>query len=462
MVVTRFAPSPTGYLHIGGLRTALLSYLWARKNGGKFILRIEDTDQNRNSVEAAEAIVKAFEWLGLSHDGEIEYQSKRMDIYKRYVQKLLDEDKAYYCYMSKEELTALREEQMANKERTMYDGRYRDFTGTPPEGALPVVRIKAPLDGSITVKDGVKGDVTFEVKDILDDFIIARADGSPTYNFVVAVDDALMGVNVVIRGDDHLSNTPKQMVVYEALGFETPQFNHVPMIHNKEGKKLSKRDGATDVMAYKEMGYTPEALLNFLVRLGWSHGDQEIFSMDEMMEFFDPKDINRSASIYNVEKLDWLSAHYIKNMSNEKLVGLLEDFGLVLSSHDKREIILDAFKDRAKTLKELAELITEVLSAPVAYDEKAVAKGFKADAPEILNAFVQKLKSAQTLHLPLDYHHIMEEVVTEKEIGFGKIGQPLRIALMGKLSGPGLDVVMSVIGRDDTISRIEAAIKANS
>ncbi len=462
MVVTRFAPSPTGYLHIGGLRTALLSYLWARKNGGKFILRIEDTDQNRNSVEAAEAIVNAFKWLGLSHDGEIEYQSKRMDIYKRYVQKLLDEGKAYYCYMSKEELTTLREEQMARKERAMYDGRYRDFEGTPPEGVAPVVRIKAPLDGSITVKDGVKGDVTFEVKDILDDFIIARADGTPTYNFVVAVDDALMGVNVVIRGDDHLSNTPKQMVVYEALGFAMPVFNHVPMIHNKEGKKLSKRDGATDVMAYKEMGYMPEALLNFLVRLGWSHGDQEIFSMDEMMEFFDPKDINRSASIYNVEKLDWLNAHYIKNMPNEKLAVLLEDFGLLLSSHDKREILLDAFKDRAKTLKELADLISEVLSAPVIYDEKAVAKGFKADAPEILDAFCEKLKAADALHLPVDYHHIMEAVVAEKAIGFGKIGQPLRIALIGKLSGPGLDVVMAIIGRDETLARIEAAIKANS
>ena len=462
MVVTRFAPSPTGYLHIGGLRTALLCYLWARKNEGKFILRIEDTDQSRNSVEAAEAIVQAFKWLGLSHDGEIEYQSKRMDIYKRYIQKLLDEGRAYYCYMSKEELNDLREEQMAKKERAMYDGRYRDFTGTPPEGVEPVVRIKAPLEGSIIVEDGVKGDVKFEVKDILDDFIIARADGSPTYNFVVAVDDALMGINTVIRGDDHLSNTPKQMVVYEALGFEIPKFYHVPMIHNKEGKKLSKRDGATDVMAYKDMGYTPEALLNFLVRLGWSHGDQEIFSMDEMMEFFDPKDINRSASIYNVEKLDWLSSHYIKNMSNTKLAELLEDYGLILSSHDKREILLDSFKERAKTLQELADLINEVLTAPLVYDEKAVAKGFKADAPEILNAFYEKLKSAKELHLPVDYHHLMEEVVNEKEIGFGKIGQPLRIALMGKLAGPGLDAVMAIIGKDETLARITAAIDALS
>lgn len=462
MVVTRFAPSPTGYLHIGGLRTALFSYLWAKKNGGKFILRIEDTDMNRNSQEAADAIVEAFKWLGLSHDGEIEYQSKRMDIYKRYIQKLLDDGKAYYCYMSKEELNELREEQMARKERAMYDGRYRDFTGTPPEGVEPVVRIKAPLEGKIVVQDGIKGDVTFEVKDILDDFIIARADGSPTYNFVVAVDDALMGINTVIRGDDHLSNTPKQMVVYEALGFDMPKFYHVPMIHNSQGKKLSKRDGATDVMEYKNLGYTPEALLNFLVRLGWSHGDQEIFSMDEMMELFDPKDINRSASIYNVDKLDWLSSHYIKNMPNPVLSELLEFFGLVLSSHDKREILLDALKERAKTLQDLADLIGEVLSAPVVYEEKAVKKAFKEDSAEILNDFADRLKKSENLHLPIDYHHVMEELVNEKGIGFGKIGQPLRIALLGKLSGPGLDVVMSVIGRDDTLARIKAAIEANS
>ena len=462
MVVTRFAPSPTGYLHIGGLRTALFSYLWAKKNGGKFILRIEDTDLNRNSQEAADAIVAAFKWLGLSHDGEIEYQSKRMDIYKRYIQKLLDDKKAYYCYMSKEELNELREEQMAKKERAMYDGRYRDFTGTPPEGVEPVVRIKAPLEGKVVVPDGIKGDVTFEVKDILDDFIIARADGTPTYNFVVAIDDALMGINTVIRGDDHLSNTPKQMVVYEALGFEIPKFYHVPMIHNSQGKKLSKRDGATDVMEYKELGYTPEALLNFLVRLGWSHGDQEIFSMDEMIELFDPKDINRSASIYNVDKLDWLSAHYIKNMPNPELSELLEYFGLMLSSHDKREILLDALKERAKTLQELADLIGEVLGAPVVYEEKAVKKAFKEDSVEILSDFADRLKKAEGLHLPIDYHHVMEELVNEKEIGFGKIGQPLRVALLGKLSGPGLDVVMSVIGRDDTLARIKAAIEANS
>lgn len=462
MVVTRFAPSPTGYLHIGGLRTALFSYLWAKKNGGKFLLRIEDTDKARNSQEATDAILKAFEWLSLKHDGEITYQSQRDEIYAKYIKQLLDEGKAYKCYMSKEELTELRETQMANKQRTKYNGKYRDFDGTSPAGVEAVIRIKAPLSGEILVKDGVKGNVSFQAQDILDDFVIARADGAPTYNFVVAIDDHLMGINEVIRGDDHLSNTPKQIVIYEALGFDVPMFYHVPMIHNSAGKKLSKRDGATDVMAYKEMGYTPEALLNFLVRLGWSHGDQEIFSMNEMIELFNPKDINKSASIYNTEKLDWLNAHYIKNTSNIELAQLLTQYDLVLTSHDKREILLDAIKERAKTLKEMAELAREILTTPISYDEKAFKKAFKADSVAIINAFGAKVGASEELHLPSDYHHLMESVVNEMEIGFGKIGQPLRVALLGKMSGPGLDVVMAVIGKEETMLRIANAITANS
>ena len=458
MVVTRFAPSPTGYLHIGGLRTALFSYLWAKSRGGKFVLRIEDTDKARNSEEATQAILKAFEWLGLEADGEITYQSQRDEIYAKYIKQLLDEGKAYKCYMSKEELTELRETQMANKERTMYDGRYRDFDGTPPEGVEPVIRIKAPLTGEILVKDGVKGDISFQAEDILDDFVIARADGAPTYNFVVAIDDYLMGINEVIRGDDHLSNTPKQLVVYEALGFDVPAFYHVPMIHNSAGKKLSKRDGATDVMAYKEMGYTPQALLNFLVRLGWSHGDQEIFSMDEMKELFNPKDINKSASIYNTEKLDWLNGHYIKNTPNAELAELLTQYDLVLTSHDKKEILLDALKERAKTLKELAELTGEILETPTSYEAKAVKKAFKEGSMEILNAFGAKVSVADELHLPSDYHHIMEEVVNEMEIGFGKIGMPLRVSLLGSMTGSGLDEIMAILGVDETVARIEKAI----
>jgi len=458
MVVTRFAPSPTGYLHIGGLRTALFSWLWARRNGGRFVLRIEDTDQSRNNEAAAEAIVEAFKWVGLDHDGEILYQSQRSGVYQMYIEQLLAEGKAYKCYMTKAELDALREQQTANKERPRYDGRYRDFEGTPPEGVDPVIRIKAPTEGTVTVYDGIKGEVTFNVADILDDFIIARSDGSPTYNFVVAVDDALMGINEVIRGDDHFTNTPKQLIVYEALGFKAPAFYHVPMIHNSDGKKLSKRDGATDVMEYKRLGYRPEALLNFLVRLGWSHGDQEIFSLDEMRTLFDPNSINKSASIYNPEKLDWLNAHYIKNLRNETLAHELLAFGVDLNTHDKKEILLDALKERARTLTDLAAMIKELVTAPAEYDAKAFGKAVKPDSKAVLSAFAGKVGAAGELHLPTDYHALMEAVVAEMEIGFGKIGMPLRLALVGKLSGPGVDTIMAAIGREETLARIETFV----
>ncbi|BCD68771.1 glutamate--tRNA ligase [Nitratiruptor sp. YY09-18] len=460
MVVTRFAPSPTGYLHIGGLRTALFNWLWARHNNGKFILRIEDTDLARNSEEATKAILEAFDWVGLDYDGDVAYQSQRFEIYKRYIQKLLDEGKAYYCYMTKEELDRLREEQMRRGERPRYDRRYRDFTGTPPEGVQPVVRIKAPLEGDIVFEDGIKGTITIKA-DELDDFIIARSDGTPTYNFVVAIDDALMGVTDVIRGDDHLYNTPKQIIVYEALGLKIPRFYHVPMILNEQGKKLSKRDGAMDVMEYKRMGYLPEALLNFLVRLGWSHGDQEIFSLQEMIELFDPKDINKSASAYNLSKLQWLNAHYIKNSPNARLVELLEDFGIFLADHDKKEILLDALKERAKTIKELAEMAKDILEEPSEYDAKACKKACKGEWREILQAFLDKLRSLQA-HLPTDFHAIIEEVVNEKEIGFGKIGQPLRVALTGKLGGPDLADIMAIIGKDETIRRVEKLLEAKN
>ncbi len=459
MVVTRFAPSPTGYLHIGGLRTALFNWLWARKNGGKFILRIEDTDLARNSQEATQAILEAFEWVGLDYDGEVAYQSKRFDIYKRYIQKLLDEGKAYYCYMTKEELDQLREEQMKRGERPRYDRRYRDFTGTPPEGIKPVVRIKAPLEGDIVFEDGIKGTITIKAEE-LDDFIIARSDGTPTYNFVVAIDDALMGVTDVIRGDDHLYNTPKQIIVYEALGLPLPRFYHVPMILNEQGKKLSKRDGAMDVMEYKRMGYLPEALLNFLVRLGWSHGDQEIFSLEEMRELFDPKDINKSASAYNLSKLEWLNAHYIKNSPNERLVKLLEDFGVFLADHDRKEILLDALKERARTIKELADMAKEILEAPKEYEPKALKKALKGEWREILHYFLAKLQEKEP-HLPVDFHGVLEEVVKDKQIGFGKIGQPLRVALLGRMSGPDLADVMAIIGKEETIKRIENLLKAD-
>jgi len=457
MVVTRFAPSPTGYLHIGGLRTALFSWLWAKKNNGTFLLRIEDTDLSRNSDEAMEAILKAFEWVGLSYDGEAFYQSKRFELYQSYIDRLLSEGKAYKCYMSKEELDALRESQMALKERPRYDGRYRDFTGTPPVGIESVIRIKAPLEGEIKFVDGVKGEITIASSEV-DDFVIARSGGVPTYNFVVAIDDALMGITDVIRGDDHLYNTPKQIVVYNALGFELPRFSHLAMINNEEGKKLSKRDGATDVMEYKLNGFLPEALLNFLVRLGWSNGDQEIFSLEEMIALFDPQNINKSASSYNLDKLLWLNAHYIKNSSDEKLVSLLQDFGVDLSANAKSSEILKATKERAKTLVELAGQINLILNAPKAYNPKASKKAFSGDALTILENFKNQLKDKNFNHHS-EIHILMEQFVADNNIGFGKIGQPLRVALLGEMAGAGLDEIIYILGIDESCKRIDKAIK---
>ncbi len=460
MITTRFAPSPTGYLHIGGLRTALYSYLWARKNSGRFLLRIEDTDLKRNSKEAAEAIEAAFKWVGLSHDDEVVYQSERFDLYKKYIQKLLDEGKAYYCYMSREELDALRAEQQARKERPRYDGRYRDFQGTPPEGISPVVRIKAPTSGLIEFEDGIKGKMSFKAEDILDDFIIARADGTPTYNFVVAIDDALMGITDIIRGDDHLSNTPKQIVVYKALGFDIPKFYHVPMILNPNGKKLSKRDGAMDVMEYKRMGYMPEALLNFLVRLGWSHGDQEIFSFQEMLELFDPHDINKSASAYNAEKLLWLNAHYIKNASYERLLQELKNFDVHIYDHDKKEILIDALRERAKTLVELADMARAIIYPPEKYDEKAVKKFINDEALEILTRYAAYLKiSENPLHLPVDFEEVTKAFMKEHDLKMKQIAQPIRIAMVGSAVSPSVYDVLSIVGRDEVIARIEKLIK---
>ncbi len=446
MIITRFAPSPTGYLHIGGLRTALLNYLWAKKNGGKFLLRIEDTDRSRHNEDAVTAILEAFEWVGLKSDEEIVYQSKRDEIYKKYIEQLLEENRAYRCYMTKEELEALREEQTAKKERPRYDGRYRDFTGVPPEGVEPVIRIKAPTEGSIVVHDRIKGSIEFRVADTLDDFIIARADGSPTYNFVVAVDDALMGVNEVIRGDDHLSNTPKQIVVYEALGFELPTFYHVPMIHNESGKKLSKRDGATDVMEYKREGYYPESLLNFLLRLGWSYGDQEIFTMDEMLNLFNPKDISKSASIYNIDKLNWINGEYLKKRSREELA---KDLNIEPTP------IINLVKDRCSTLGELQTEIDKILLRPESYDSKSIKKHFKELNRELLEEFLEQLKSSEN-----SCEEIFSSILEKSGTGMVKLAQPVRIALVGVAQSPSVVDVVSILGRDEVVYRIEKFLES--
>jgi glutamyl-tRNA synthetase len=453
MTITRFAPSPTGYLHIGGLRTALFNYLWARKKSGKFRLRIEDTDLARNKEEATKAILEAFEWVGMNWDDEVVYQSERFEVYKEYVNILLEKGLAYKCYLTPEELKEYREAVQSGKEPPFDIRKYRDFKGELDKDY--VIRFKAPLCGKVTFEDGVKGEVSAEIKPT-DDFVIARSNGVPTYNFVVVIDDHEMKMTEIIRGDDHLNNTFKQILIYEAFRWNVPKFYHVPMIHNEKGKKLSKRDGAVDVMDYKREGFLPEALLNFLVRLGWSYGDQEIFSLEEMIKLFDPKDINKSASSYNLEKLLWLNQHYIKNKSNKEIAKLLkEDFGVDIENHDKLEILLDEVKDRAKTLKEMAEIIQNILNIPEEYNQKAVKKFIKEGVKENLAKFIEFIKDRE-LHLPVEWHDIlMQDFIPQNGLKPKDIMPPLRICMNGDTKGIDLSALLSILGKDEVIKRVE-------
>ena len=465
MAITRFAPSPTGYLHIGGLRTALYSYLWAKKTNGEFKLRIEDTDNARNNEDAVSAILEAFDWVGMPSDCEIEYQSKRVDIYKKYIAQLLEEGKAYKCYMSRDELDNLRASQEAAKQNPRYDGTWRPENGKVlpeiPEGIEPVIRIKAPLSGSIEFEDGVKGHMKFDANQV-DDFVIARASGMPIYNFVVAIDDHLMGMTDVLRGDDHLTNTPKQIVVYNALGFDVPKFYHMPMINNPAGKKLSKRDGAMDVMQYKRDGYLPEALLNFLVRLGWSNGDQEVFSMEEMLELFDPNNINKSASSYNAEKLLWLNSEYIKAVSNDRLVEELKAFDLDLHDYSKKMEILDLAKQRAQTLIELKDAVNTILEVPTSYEAKGSKKFVKEDTIEMLNKYLLLLEENKDKLYSVDnVEAITKPFIEENGLKFPQLFQPIRIALTGGTQAPSVYDIISVLGFDETKSRLNTAIEKN-
>ncbi|PAF45611.1 glutamate--tRNA ligase [Helicobacter sp. 11S02629-2] len=444
MIVTRFAPSPTGNLHIGGLRTALYCYLYARKNHGKFLLRIEDTDTERNSQAALDSILEAFEWTELEHDSPMWFQSKRLDIYKSYIQKLLDSKKAYYCYLTKEELESERQKTKNLKDFTR---KYRDYEGAPIQGIPPVVRIKAPLSGDVTFIDGIKGKIVISASEI-DDFVIARSDGTPTYNFVVAIDDALSEISDVIRGDDHVSNTPKQILIYEALGFKVPKFYHVPMICNEAGAKLSKRDGALSVLEYRDAGILKEALLNFLFRLGFSHGDQEIFSMKEMLEVFDPSEINNSASACNFSKLMWLNSHYIKQKSMKELLSLLK---MDLEENKRTECLLEALKSRANTLNDFKLGIESILEKP-RYDEKMDSKVSPlalASLPVVEDFDFQSLDSIkEALHnLKLDYK-------------IGIFMQALRCALLGKPGGIDLGECLFILGKDESLERIKAYLES--
>ena len=465
MAITRFAPSPTGYLHIGGLRTALYSYLWAKKTKGEFKLRIEDTDNARNNEDAVRAILEAFDWVGMPSDCEIEYQSKRVDIYKKYINQLLENGYAYKCYMSREELDSLRAAQEAAKENPRYDGTWRpeDDKVLPaiPEGIDPVIRIKAPLEGSIEFEDGVKGSMKFDANQV-DDFVIARANGMPIYNFVVAIDDHLMEMTDVLRGDDHLSNTPKQIVIYNALGFDVPKFYHMPMINNPQGKKLSKRDGAMDVMQYKTDGYLPEALLNFLVRLGWSNGDQEVFSMDEMLELFDPNNINKSASSYNAEKLLWLNSEYIKSVPNERLIEELKSFDLDLSNYSKKTEILELSKQRAQTLIELKSSVNTILEVPSEYEKKGSKKFVKENTLETLKSYLELLEMNKDTLTSVDaIEEITKPFIQENELKFPQLFQPIRIALTGGTQATSVYDIIYILGLDETKKRMQTAMACN-
>jgi glutamyl-tRNA synthetase len=452
MVITRFAPSPTGYLHIGGLRTALFNYLWAKKNNGKFRLRIEDTDLERNKEEATKAILEAFRWVGMKWDDEVVYQSEKFDIYKKYINQLLDKGLAYKCYLTSEELQEYRKAIQSGKEAPFDIRKYRDFKGELNKDY--VIRFKAPLEGEIVLEDGVKGKVVHQIQPS-DDFVIARSNGVATYNFVVVIDDHEMQMSEIIRGDDHLNNSFKQILIYQAFGWEIPNFYHVPMIHNEKGHKLSKRDGAVNVMDYKKDGFLPEALLNFLVRLGWSNGDQEIFSMEEMISLFDPKNINSSASRYNLEKLLWLNHHYIKNTPNTELAKLLkEDFEIDIENHDKLEILLDEVKERGQTIKELAQIINNILIAPTEYNPQAIKKFIKENTKENLDKFVKFIENKE-LHLPNDWHDIlMNEFIPQNQLKPKDIMPPLRICMNGDTKGIDLSALLTILGKNEVIKRI--------
>jgi glutamyl-tRNA synthetase len=457
-VRTRFAPSPTGYLHVGGARTALFSWLYARKHGGQFILRIEDTDRERSNEASVKAILDGMEWLGLDYDEGPFYQTQQFDRYKEVVQQLIDTGHAYYCDCTKQRLTDLREQQMATKVKPRYDGCCRDKDLGASDNT--VVRFKNPLDGDVIIEDMVKGRVVINNRE-LDDLIIERSDGTPTYNLTVVVDDWDMEMTHIIRGDDHLNNTPRQINILKALGAELPVYAHVPMILGDDGKRLSKRHGAVSVMQYKENGYLSEALINYLVRLSWSHGDQEIFSREEMIELFDAVDINTSASAFNTEKLQWLNQYYIKSKEPAVLAEQLQEYikaaGYDTENGPELIAVLKVFQERCNTLVELAEEIRFLYQDFNEYNEKQAKKQFKEATLPILDSLRQQYSNLDDWKAEL-IHHVVESTVNTLEVGFGKVGQPLRLAVTGHGKSPSIDVTLELLGKDKTIQRIDQAI----
>jgi glutamyl-tRNA synthetase len=456
---TRFAPSPTGFLHVGGARTALFCYLQARHDQGVFILRIEDTDLERSTPESVQAILDGMSWLGLDYDEGPIYQTQRFDRYAEVVQRLLDEDKAYHCYCSKERIEALREEQMRQGLKPRYDGQCREG-GEPVAGVRPVVRFRNPVDGEVVFDDLVRGRISISNTE-LDDLVIARPDGSPTYNFTVVVDDVDMAVSLVIRGDDHINNTPRQINIYRALGAELPEFAHVPMILGDDGARLSKRHGAVGVMQYRDDGYLPQALLNYLVRLGWSRGDQEIFSLDEMIAHFDIRDVNRKAAAFNTEKLDWLNQHYMRSLPPAEVAGHLawhfEQAGVDPDAGPSLADLVTVQADRVKTLKEMAEQSRLFYEDLGDYDEGAAKKHLRLVAEEPLRAVGNRLADLAVWE-PERLNEAVRITAEELEIGMGKIAQPLRVALTGTAVSPSIDKTLWLIGRERSLERIRRAL----
>jgi glutamyl-tRNA synthetase len=459
-VKTRFAPSPTGYLHIGGARTALYSWLHARKMNGVFALRIEDTDRERSTDESVQAILEGMEWLGLDYDEGPIFQTHRFDRYAEVIQELMDSGHAYHCYCSREELDAMREQQWANKEKPRYNGCCRDRT-EPVEGVDPVVRFRNPLDGDVVINDLVKGEIVINNRE-LDDLIIARSDGTPTYNLTVVVDDLDMNITHVIRGDDHINNTPRQINIMLALGAILPEFAHVPMILGDDGKRLSKRHGAVGVMQYRDDGFLPEAVLNYLIRLGWAHGDQEIFTLEEMLEFFKIEDVHGAPSAFNTDKLIWMNQQYLKTLPAENIAAQLQwhldNQKLDTSNGPVLTDVIEAQRDRAKTLVDLVSSSRYFFEDFEAYDEKALSKQFKPGVDAILKTVRNQLSELSDWN-PEAIETAIKASCEAMDLKLGKVGPPLRLAVAGTSMSPGLDVTLNLVGRERTLARIDKAIE---
>jgi glutamyl-tRNA synthetase len=461
----RFAPSPTGFLHIGGARTALFNWLYAKNRSGVFVLRIEDTDRERSTDEYIDAIMEGMKWLGLESDEGPFRQTDRFDIYKGYVDKLLKEGRAYHCYCSPEELEAKRKESMKQGRALKYDGTCRNRT-EPVEGVNPVVRFRMPQEGQTIVDDLIKGTVSFE-NEQLDDLIIQRSDGTPTYNLTVVVDDVDMKITHVVRGDDHLNNTARQLQLYRAFGYEVPKFAHLPMILGSDKARLSKRHGATSVMAYYDMGYLPEALVNYLVRLGWSYGDQEVFTLEELIKYFSFDNVGKAAAVFNPEKLLWLNSQYIMNTSDEKLAEMAVPF-LVKEKVIEEGQTLDmpwlakavhTLKERSKTLVELAASLRYYIAKEVQFEEKAKKKFLNENSRELLMEIKDGLDSIDNF-TESEIEKLFKAIVEKHEIKLGKLAQPVRVALTGGTQSPGIYEVLDVMGKDKTMRRLEKAVEA--